>query len=227
MKKLNKIIVLIVLSIVLTNCATVKLSNTWSSEDFQDAKTKKVLVVARSNDKEVQKAYENELVSKLKNEDINAISAHKLFPDLKEKSNRSQEEINTIVKDFSKEGIQSILLTALKGTKVEESIPEKEDTNASSIVNRGRYGFTFTDYYNVHSIEYLSRDLRPNYNENDQVSSQLLSSTTYTLEAVFYDLTLEKDKQFTGFYEVKITDPSSAKQILKKFSNIIIKQFKK
>ncbi len=224
MKKLNKIIALVILSSVLSNCASTKLTETWSSKDFDDTKSKKLLVVARSNDLEVRKVYEDELVSKLKTQGVDAVAANVIFPNLKEDKDRSQEEIETILSMFNKNGIKSIMLTALKDTKVKKSSTENT-ADYSSTSMKGKYGISFTDYYNVHSIEYISRNLKPvDTNTNESVVN--LSSTTYILEAVIYDLTLDSDKQLVGVYEIEATDPSSAKQVLNKFTTIITKQFK-
>ncbi len=226
MKKLNKIIALVILSSVLLNCASTKLTETWSSKDFNNTKSKKLLVVARSNDLEVRKAYENELVSRLKNQGVDAEAAHIKFPNLKESKNYSQEEIDAVLSMFNKNGIKSIMLTALKDTKLETSKNEN-NANYGLASMKGRYGVSFTDYYNVHSIEYISGSLKPVYN-NDNISENnlALSSTTYVLEAVIYDLTLESDKQLVGVCEIEATNPSSAKQVLNKFTTIVAKQFK-
>ena len=226
MKKLNKTIALLVLSIVLSNCASTKLTEAWSSKDFNDTKSKKLLVVARSNDLEVRKAYENELVSELKEQGIDAVAAHVKFPNLKEDKNRSQEEIDAILSMFNKNGIKSIMLTALKDTKIESS-SAKSATDYGSASIKGKYGVSFTDYYNVHSIEYISRNLKPVYNDNASENGFVLSSTTYILEAVVYNLTLESDKQLVGIYEIEATNPSSSQKILDKFTTLISKQFKR
>jgi len=225
MKKLNKTIALFVLSIVLSNCASTKLTEAWSSKDFDDTKSKKLLVVARSTDLEVREAYENELVSELKEQGVNAVAAHVKFPNLKEDKNRSQEEIDDILSMFNKNGIKSIMLTALKDTR-EESSSAKSTTNYGTASIKGKYGVSFTDYYNVHSIEYISRGLKPVYNDNQDFGTPL-SSTTYVLEAVLYDITLAKNEQLVGVFEIASTDPSSAKQILNKFKVLISKQFKR
>lgn len=228
MNKINRSILTAILTLAVFSCSSVKLKDSWSSNDFKKAHTNKILVIARSTDSDVRKVYEETLVTKLKKEGVNAVSALELFPNLKEKSNRSQEEIDDIVKMFKREGINSIMLTALKNKNIETSQPDKLTDNTISTSKIGKYGISFADYYNVHSIEYLSKELRPGYNVvNDNSNIQpVLSSTTYTLEAVVYDLTLEANKQLIGTFEVEATDPSSAKQVLTNFTSIISTQFK-
>lgn len=225
LKEIKKAIILLVLVLFVTNCASVKLADSWNSENFDSVKTKKVLVIARANDMDVRTAYEQAIVLKLKEEGVDAVAAVKMFPDLKENKNRSQEDINALVESFKTKGINAIILTALKDTKVEESQPQSNSNNYISTANIGRYGISFTDYYNVHSIEYISRNLKPLYNDSSDVSMPL-SSTTYVLEAVIYDLTLENNEQLVGVFEIEAVDPKSGKQVLDKFTNILSKQFK-
>ncbi len=230
MNKFLKTVVILVVIVTTFNCAPVKLSNAWSSDNFDATKSEKILIIARSNDAEVRQAYENELTSKLKAEGINAVASYKIFPDLKDKASRTKVETEEIVKQFKAKGIQSVMLTALKDTKLMQSTQKEGGNNYNkSTINKGQYGFTFVDYYSVHSIEYISRNLRPNYNANDSNNTEdiVLESTTYILEAALYDLTLEQRNQLVGAYEVQITDPNSGKQVLNKFSNLIVKQFKK
>ncbi|WP_303315737.1 hypothetical protein Q4Q34_14265 [Flavivirga abyssicola] len=225
MKEIKKVALLLVLVMFVTNCASVKLADSWNSENFDTTKTRKILVVARDNDMGIRSSYEKAMVLKLKEKGVDAIAAFELFPDLKEKNNRSQEEIDALVRNFKSKGINAIMLTALKDTKIEESLPQNNSNNYISTANIGKYGISFTDYYNMHSIEYISRGLKPVYNDNQDLRTQL-SSTTYILEAVVYDLALAKKEQLVGVFEIEATDPSSGKKVLNKFTTLISKQFK-
>ncbi|MFI1743086.1 hypothetical protein [Thalassobellus sediminis] len=227
MKEIKKVTLLLVLVLFVTNCASVKLANSWHSENFDTTKTRKILVVARDNDMDVRTSYENAMVSNLKEEGVDAVSAFEMFPALKENKNRKQEEIEALVESFKSNGINAIMLTALKDTNIEESQPKSTSFSPVSTANVGMYGISFTDYYNVHSIEYISRGLKPVYNDSQDAGTTRLSSTTYILEAIVYDLTLANKKQLVGVFEIEITDPSSGKQVLNKFTTLISKQFRK
>lgn len=214
--------------VIFSSCVSAKLSKSWSSDNFNASESKKTLVIARSNDMEVRKAYEDKLTSELNNKGINAVSSYKVFPDLKEKLKRSEGEINTIVKNFKSAGIQTIMLMALKDTKTIESVPSKMEYAKSSTVNIGRYGVSFTDYLNIHSVEYINSTLRPLINDSNNSNNEVvLSSTSYLLEAVVYDLLLESKKQLVGAYEVEVIDPKSGNQVLNRFSSLVVKQLKR
>ncbi len=128
---------------------------------------------------------------------------------------------------FKSKGVNAILSTSLKDTKVLKSSPEKKIDNSISTANVGKYGISFTNYYNVNSVEYLGRNLIPIDDLKDTEPTIELSSTTYVIETVLYNLLLEKDKQLVAVYLIEATDPNSASKVLKGFSKIISKQFKK
>ena len=119
MKKQYLNTLLLVTSIVLlSSCSpAIKLVNSWKSNEFTATKGKKILVVAKSKDIEVRKAYESTIVKELKRKNIEAIEAYKLFPNLNEDKKRSKEEIKEVLSLFNSKGIKAIMLTSLKDTK--------------------------------------------------------------------------------------------------------------
>lgn len=124
-------------------------------------------------------------------------------------------------------GVHAILITALKDTKIQESSQENLTGDPFSVTQQGAYGISFSGYLDVNSTAYLTKDLIPDdaYVLDSGLSHEL-SSTAYVLEAVLYDLLLEKEKQLVGVYHIEATDPNSASEVLKGFVKIISKQFK-
>jgi len=152
MNQLKKIVPFVILVAILSSCASMKLTKSWESNSFENTKKEKILVVSRATDLEIRKAFEQEIVSKLKAEGINAVAAYKAFPDLKDKKNRSEEEINQLLAMFKSKGINAILSTSLKDTKILKSSPEKKVSSNFSTDNIGKYGISFANHYNVTSV---------------------------------------------------------------------------
>ncbi|GGI56991.1 hypothetical protein [Winogradskyella haliclonae] len=224
--KIKNILLLILSVILFNNCASVKLAETSFTIDEHTLKGKKILVIAKSEDLKVRKAYENELVHKLSKEGFEAVAAYELFPNLKENRNTDAEEVKKIVNLFKSKGVESILVTSLRSKKTLKPEPVINSETSSSNI-KGKYGFSFVDYYNINSIEYLSSSLRPvDRNSEPEIYESFLESTVYTLEAVVYDLSLPKTSQLAGVYEVEAIDPKSAKQVLERFTTIVAKQIK-
>ena len=227
MKQIKKTLTFVILVSILTSCTSVKLTDNWKSENFEKTKKERILVVARAIDMDVRKSYEQKIASELRANGMNAIEAYKEFPSLKENKDRSEEEKKQLVKMFKEKGINGVLLAALKDKKVlkssDEKIPKQQLYLGTG--NIGKYGVSFTSYYNTHSVEYLTRDLIP---EEDLGGSEVtipLTSIIYVFEAMLYDLTLKEEKQLTGVFLIEVTDPSSASQVLKKVAKTISKQF--
>lgn len=218
-------IVLITL-VLLSSCTTTKLVNSWEASEFESTKSKKILVIARSNDNEVRKAYESRIAKELSSLQINAVESNKIFPNLTGNKKKSKEEIKNILSMFKREGIEAILLTSLKDTKTITKWPTTLKTTDTRASNFNRYRVSFTNFYDVSSNEYLTSSLRPRNSNAIDDPSPALKSTTYLLEALLYDLTLEEKKQLVGGYQVSFEDPESAKLVLNNFIKIIGKQFK-
>lgn len=212
---------------IFTNCASVQLSDAYTSEGFKESISKKILILARSEDDYIRESYENELVSKLKSQHLDAVSALDMFPDLKVKKDRTQEEKLNILKLFRDSKIEAIVLIALKDTRIDRPETNYNDNSYIPTNSKGKYGISFIDYYNVNSVEYLSAKLKPiDFTSETENTNFYLKSTTYILEAVIYDLTLD-DNQLVGAFEVEAVDPNSAKNVLKSFTSIIAKEFKR
>jgi len=184
MKQIKNSLTFVILITLLSSCASMKLTKNWESNSFENTKKEKILVASRATDIEFRKAFEQEIVSKLKNEGVNAVAAYKTFPDLKDKKNRSEEEINQIVTMFKSKGINAVLSTSLKDTKVLKSSPDKKVSNNTSTANIGKYGVSFAGYYNVSSVEYLSRNLIPIDDLKNTEPTIELSSTTCSLQFI-------------------------------------------
>ncbi|KAA1244447.1 hypothetical protein [Aquimarina sp. RZ0] len=220
MKKMKRFLLVILLCIITWSCSSVKLIDSWESKDFQAVKSKKILIAAKSPDVEVRKSYEVSIANQLRNQGINAIEIHKTFPDFEEKEDPTEEEIAEITKQFKNDGITAILVTSLKNTinTRNDNTPKRVDIPAEY---QKRYFFSFNAGDDIHMLPKLSAL------EGGDVPKVELTSTTYVLEAITYDLSQKKDKQLVNVCLVDVTDPNSGKKILNKFSKIVSDQFKK
>ncbi|MFP2997547.1 hypothetical protein ABN763_16635 [Spongiivirga sp. MCCC 1A20706] len=223
MKHIQKLTILVLTSTLFTNCAAVKLADSWSSANFAKTKNDKLLVVARTSDAEVRKSYEDQMVLNLKQKEVNAVASYIAFPELKENKNRTEEEVNEIVQRFLKDGFESIMLTSLKEVK---KLEKNYTTPKIDIAdpNYGKYGIGFTSYYS--NFDGLPDISRFNSKENQELVVPL-SSTIYILEAVTYDLTVPDKDRLVRIISVEATDPESAKQVRTSFSKIVAKEFGK
>lgn len=185
------------------SCTTTKLMDSWKSPSFNSLLNAKVLVISEHPEMDVRKLYETFIVKKLRSQNINAIEAHLQFPSLEKTETPGAK--TKILQKFKKEEISAIIITSLKQTietqngamSIQSSIPKAYSKRAS-----------FTSI------------------KSSENSLIVATSKTYVLEAITYNLTLEKDKQLVNVCLVDVTDPKSGDKILKSFTKIIGNQFK-
>ncbi|WP_299212334.1 hypothetical protein [uncultured Aquimarina sp.] len=219
MKKLKHLLILL-LGMITWNCSTIKLIDSWKSEDFQAVKSKRILVAAKSPDSAIQKSFEKAIVSKLKGQDIDAIEMHKVFPSIKDKEQRTTEEVQQILQMFKEKKIEGLLITSLKQT-IETNSSSKPERGKIQLENKRKGTFTIEDYDNLKDLPDLDK-----LDFDTSVDSKT-TSTTYILESITYDLALEKDRQLVNVCLLDVVDPDAADQVLNAFAKVISDQFKK
>ena len=65
MKRYVSIIILVFSVFLFQNCSSVKVLDSWKSDDVSNVKSRNFLVVARSNNKQARLAFENEIVKQM------------------------------------------------------------------------------------------------------------------------------------------------------------------
>lgn len=219
MKKTNQFLLLLTIMFI-SSCASVKVVDTWKSEAFDSVVSEKIIVVAKAKDTEVSKMYETTIANKLRAKGINAIERHVKYPSLKDNENQTQEEINAIVQQFKNDGINGILVTALKDVKVRKKIMGN-DGGISNLAPKDKSFISFRAYnFDANSQHKMATPVAPK-------DPTVLRSKTYYLEAVTYNLSLKDEKKLVGILQVDVTDPESADKVLEGFSKLVVKQFKK
>lgn len=219
MKKINQFFGLLCV-VLLSSCASVKQSDTWKSDAFDSVMSEKIVVVAKAKDTEVSKMYETKIANKLRAKGINAIERHIKYPSLKDDEGQTQEEINAIVQQFKNEGINGVLVTALKDVKVRKKIIS-DDGGMSNLTPKEKSFISFRAYnFDTNSQYKITTPEAPQ-------GPTVLRSKTYFLEAVTYNLSLKGEEKLIGILQVDVTDPESADKVLEGFSKLVAKQFKK
>ncbi|MBQ4802136.1 hypothetical protein J8L88_04655 [Aquimarina sp. MMG015] len=214
---MKKRLLLVLILPFFLGCSSIKLIDSWKSKDFQFLKAKKILIAAKSPNLEIRKSYETAIADQLKDHNIDAVMMHKIFPDFEEKERTAPKETDQIIKLFVDKGIGGVLVTSLKNT-IET---KKSDTPQRANIPEEYEGKSFLAFNNEDDINNTLPKLSAPEN-----GGTLPTSKTYILEAVTYDLTLEKDRQLVSVSVIDITDPKSASKVLDNFSKIVSNQFK-
>ncbi len=216
---MNQITKIFLFLIVLTtlSCSSIRLSDNWKSDDFSTLKTEKILIVAKSKNKQISENYEKEIVNKLRDIGIDAVELHKKYPQLTGNKKPSEEELDQLIKMFKADGINGILVSSLKETKEKVKIIVEGESYYPTSTAYGKYNFTFNPDNTQSYLKY-----KP-YSDEDVT---VYISRTYFLEAISYNLSLSEKRQLTSISLVEVKDPDSELKVRTKFSKIIAKQFK-
>ncbi len=220
MKNIFRFLFLLVLpAVLLSSCSGMKLANSYKSDDFETLRNKKMLVVARTPMEDVRKAYELDLVSKLKAKGVNAVASHVAFPDLKRIDNKTAERITEVIAMFRKEGFDILTLTSLKDVQ-ELDVMRREGGYSSFDEYYGNKYITLRGYYDD-----VTAPPRLGPKEMDEQVT-ITTETTYVLEAVTYNLSLEEEKRLLSVSTAEITNPDTGKGVRKAFAKIVADELK-
>ena len=167
--------------------------------------------MARVDDVVGRQRFEQEIVKQLKAGGVDAVESYKKFPNLNLNLKMTPDQIDALVADLSKEGINGIVLTVIKDMKTEVN------TTTSGGYTGGYYG-GFNRYYgSYHSPYGYGGAYVPS-------SSRTYESDIYKLESVVFDLDRPGD-QMIAVISVNITDPKSASEVAPKYAEKLAKEF--
>ena len=105
-----------VLLMILTACATTKLSGTWKDESLSGKKFQKLLIIGAAKQQNVRELFENEFVRQLEAQGVKAIPSYTLIPAEK------MLDKGTIVSHIAENRIDAVLITRLTGSKGEREM---------------------------------------------------------------------------------------------------------
>jgi len=225
MKKSINLIASLLLILFLSSCSSVKVLDAWKADTVDSVKDNKILVIARTQNKQGRIAFENEIVKQLTASGMNATASFTKFPKLtpnKEVTEEKREMIKTILHD---EGFNAVVLTVVKD--VQESTKTVSDGGyyAGGTYGGAGYGGYYPSYYGGFGGYYHNRYSYSSYGVYTPSSSTTYTSKTYVLETVVYDLDEPEDKQLVAVVTSSIEDPNEAYKTAEAYVKAITKSF--
>jgi len=184
-----------VLLMILTACATTKLSGTWKDENLSGKEFQKLLVIGAAKQQQVRELFEDEFVRQLEAQGVKAIPSYTLIPAEK------MLDKETIVSHIAENRIDAVLITRLTGSKGER---EMETGNT--------YRVPYAYYNQMH--EYYKKGL-----ESTQEPSPATTHKVIILETNIYNAETEKLAWATAS-DVYVQD--AAYKLTKDFIKVIV-----
>jgi hypothetical protein len=220
LKNLNSFLFkLFILSLLIStyNCGGVKVLNSWTSDNAETLKSKKILVIARAQKKKNKEDFENEIAKQFRSRKFDATESHKQFPELKTNDSLSKEEIKDIINMFKKQGYNAIVVSSVTGV---------ENLSKTLVSGGHESGATLSTYANMYPIGfygfYSSPLPTPTFKGvYEEVEMQTFTQKVYVLETVAYNLDLPEEDQLVARVTSKIDNVETAGNLAKNYAKAI------
>ena len=200
------------------NCSSVKVLDSWKSDDVSTVKDNNFLVIARTSNRQGRIAFENEIVDDMRASGFNATASFRKFGSMKPDEELSAEESEQFLNLIKNEGFNAIVLTVLKDYK-----EETRTTQEGGYYVGGNYWNYYPRYYGGFRGYYyhpMAMSTLGNYVEPYTVTS---TSKIYVVETTVYDLERPKENQLVAVVTSKLDNPSGAESTAKDYVKKITK----
>ncbi|NQX77185.1 hypothetical protein [Gilvibacter sp.] len=211
MTKLKNLIVLPILALLISGCSSTKVLESWKATDAGDVKSKNFLVIARTDNPTVRKAFEDAMLRELRNNKMKGMVSYDFMEDLKPNKQLSEAEIEAAKQMIRDKGFEAVVITVLKDKKQTVNIKKEGGYYAGATYSSSidPYLYTFYNYYNhpnsAPTVRYSGNYVEPSINEE--------RSVTYVVETLVFDLEKPAKQQLIGQVTSSLQDPDSAADV--------------
>ena len=209
------------LLLLLGSCKSFKVLYNWSADDRESVEGKNILVVARTSNLEVRQAFEKEITKTLTEAGMKATASYVKFPNYNPEKKYSDKEKGEIKKILDDNGYDAVVLTVLKDIQEETRSAVEGGYEASvnyGYIDRPTYlGWGFYTYF-YHPLAYSTEDV-----EVEQTDEFTITSKSYVLDSITFNLDLPEEEQMVGLYRASIENPDGAISTAKSYAKSIAK----
>lgn len=220
--KNTSFLILILTVLCLNSCSSFKIIKSWKAESADSISDEKILVVGRSTDMDIRRAFENAITKKFVDAGLNAIPSHTQFPEFNPAAKVTEEQKEQIRSILEQNGYNGVVLTVLKDYQEQSREVGAEKYETTVFYGGATYPDAYGGFYNYFYL--------PGTYSADQVSLKTegttITSKLYILETVVYDLTLEEGKQLVAWVTASIENPDDSPSIASSYANTVAKGFK-
>ena len=207
MKKSIPFLLGLIVLVTFNNCSSVKVLDSWKSDDMSDVKNRNYLVVARSADNQARLTFENEIVKQMTSKGYKATASYSKFGNMNPNEEPSEANKAKIKKMLEAEGFDGVVLTVMKDYQ-EETRVQKEGGYYEGGNYYGFYPRYYGGFYRYYGHPMSMRTLG-NYVPE---STSTTTSKVYILETTVYDLKAADNNQLIAIVTSQIDNPTSASE---------------
>ncbi|NRA93683.1 MAG: hypothetical protein HRU26_13575 [Psychroserpens sp.] len=205
MKKTSLLFIVLLAFVTLQNCSSVKVLDSWKSDNVADVKDNNFLVVARTNNNQARIAFENEIVAQMESKGYNATASFSKFGTLSPNAKKSEDHESKMRALLKSEGFDAVVLTVMKDLQEETRIQQDGGYYAG-----GNYYGYYPRYYGGFYGYFYNPVAYHTMGTYVPETTTTYTSRLYVLETTVYDLTLEGENQLVAVITSQIDNPSTA-----------------
>ncbi|GAA4941111.1 hypothetical protein GCM10023314_12570 [Algibacter agarivorans] len=177
--------------------------DSWRSQEYNNYKPKKVLIVGVTENLTARKKFESQLKTELKIRGIDAVESYDVFAPTFTSLKQTEEDIEKEVEKISNNGFDAILISAVKGV-------DEKTTYTGDWYITDYYWRRFGRYYYLYQDVYFDRGYYNKYK-------------IYNIESSLYNLKENNDKSLVWVASYSVVDPSSINTTVNDYVKAIIK----
>jgi hypothetical protein len=200
--KTTRLLVVLLLLLSLTGCASVSLVKSWREQPVMVTSYRDFLVVGISSNRQMRQVVEEVLAAELIKKGLSATPSYTITG-VETKLTRE-----LILKAVQTSNVDAVITTRLVDLK-------KDTRTESGFVMTDRGVDTYFDMYGAGTVSYATFDMKP---------VEVTTSTTYALETNLFD-TKTEHLVWAGITDA--VDPQGVITVSQKFSTIIINELSK
>lgn len=193
--------------VLLLNCSSIKLVDSWVDQESVNFTPKKVLVLGITENLTARKIFEGELTKELQIRNMNAVESFNVFTTSFISTKQTEDNIEKEVERLSENGFDAILISTVKGVN-------QKTVYSLDMYRTDYYWRPFGRYYYFYQDVYFD----PGYYENYNI---------YNVEASLFDLKNHEDKSLVWVASYNIIDPKSINTTVKEYVKAIIETLEK
>lgn len=218
MKKFIFPILVLTLAMVVQSCSTVKVLDSWKSDNLTTLKGKNILVVARTDNNQARMAFEEAIANELRAKGMKATESFMKFPKLNPDQEPTEERQQLIKTILESEGYNGVVMSVVKDYHERTHTTTDGGYYAGGIYPMGypSYYYGFYGYYH-YPMSYST------YGNYVPFSTTTSVSKTYIVETVAYNMDEAENRQLVAIVTSEITDPRTIASTADDYAKGIVK----
>lgn len=196
--------ILFLSTLILLGCAATQWTSEYLSEDAESYQASKVLVVGLSEDVELRKSFETQMVRLLERRSLDAVRSSDFFEQNFNDQYHTESELDSLEYQLLETGFDVILLTKVVGSQ------EKVNT-MDDVRDAGEFYDTFTEDY------YQSQD-RYRYEQEP------VAYTEYYVQSSVYCICPDKPRELLWSATSTQVESNKSEQAVKQYSKLLVER---